>query len=112
VPLVALGAGLVALLGHAICANRGSVRALQFVSIVLILSGCLGTWLHYNGRAEFRLELDPSLAGWNLFRAAMTGSTTPPVLAPAMMIQLGVLGLASLYRHPAMERSSVEVRVD
>jgi hypothetical protein len=57
--------------------------------LAFILNGVLGMWLHYDGRVEFRLELEPSLAGWELFRAAMTGSTTPPVLAPGMMIQMG-----------------------
>jgi hypothetical protein len=100
-PLVVLTGGLVVLCGHVICPNVTSTRAFQLVMLVFILTGALGMWLHYDGRVEFRLELDPSLAGWKLFRAAMTGSTTPPVLAPGMMIQMGCMGLACIYRHPA-----------
>jgi hypothetical protein len=97
VPLIVLAVGLAVLTCHVIWRNQASLRAFQLVMILFLLSGGLGIWLHYDGRAEFRQELDPSLAGWKLFRAAMTGSTTPPVLAPGMMIQMGCLGLACLY---------------
>lgn len=100
-PIVLLGIGLLTLAVHAILRNRASLRAFKLVMVLFLFAGCLGTWLHYDGRTEFRQEVDPSLAGWNLFRAAMTGSSTPPVLAPGIMVQMGLLGLACLYRHPA-----------
>jgi hypothetical protein len=102
-PLVLLGVGLVVLAGHAICRNRASLRAVQWTMLLFLAGGVLGTWLHYDGRAEFRQEGDPSLGGWSLFGAAMTGSSTPPVLAPAVMIQMGCLGLLAVYRHSAGE---------
>jgi hypothetical protein len=101
-PLVLLAVGLVVLAGHAICQNRATRRVFQLLMLLFVLSGGLGIWLHYNGRAEFRQELDPSLAGWALFRAAMTGGTTPPILAPGMMIQMGCLGLILALRDPAV----------
>lgn len=100
-PLVLLAVGLVVLAGHAIGQNRATRRVFQLLMLLFVLSGGLGIWLHYNGRAEFRQELDPSLAGWALFRATMTGGTTPPVLAPGMMIQMGCLGLILALRDPA-----------
>jgi hypothetical protein len=100
-PLILLGVGFVALAGHVIFQNRASRRVFQLVMLLFALSGCLGIWLHYDGRAEFRREVDPSLAGWALFRAAMTGGTTPPVLAPGIMIQTGCLGLILVLRGPA-----------
>jgi hypothetical protein len=100
-PLVLLTLGLIVLCGHMICQNRISIRMFQVVMLLFVLSGVVGIWLHYDGRVEFRLELDPSLAGWKLFRAALTGSTTPPVLAPGVMIQMGCMGLACVYRHAA-----------
>jgi hypothetical protein len=103
-PLVALMSGLVVLVGHVIFQNRASVRAIQLVMLLFVLSGVVGMWLHYDGRVEFRLELDPTLAGWRLFSAAMTGSTTPPVLAPGIMIQIGCMGLACMYGQPADAR--------
>jgi hypothetical protein len=100
-PLGLLAVGLVVLAGHAIIRNRISRRAFQGVMVLFVLAGVLGTWLHYDGRAEFRQELDSSLAGWRLFWSAMTGSSTPPVLAPGVMIQMGCLGLVALYRDTA-----------
>ena len=100
-PLILLVLGLVVLAGHAFCQNRASRRVFQLLMALFVLSGCLGIWLHYDGRAEFRTEVDPSLAGWALFRSAMTGGTTPPVLAPGMMIQMGCLGLILVLRDPA-----------
>jgi hypothetical protein len=96
-----LAAGPAALLGHAIWRNWASRRVFQGVMLLFVLGGILGTWLHYDGRAEFRRELDPSLAGWELFRAAIAGATTPPVLAPGVMIQMGLFGLAAAFRQPA-----------
>lgn len=102
-PLIVLSVGLIFVLAHGIFRNRASRRAFQLVMVVFVLSGALGTWLHYDGRVEFRQELDPSLTGWSLFRSAMTGSSTPPVLAPGVMIQMGFLGLICAYRSAADE---------
>jgi hypothetical protein len=106
-PLVALALGLAALGGHLVFQNHASLRAIQFVMVLFVLSGVLGMWLHYDGRVEFRLELDPSLTGWGLFSAAMTGSTTPPVLAPGVMIQMGCMGLACVYGQSGRVREQV-----
>jgi hypothetical protein len=97
-PLILLGLGLVVMAAHAIFRNRASLQVFQLVMVLFVLSGILGTWLHYDGRVEFRLEMNPSLAGWELFRSAIGGSSTPPVLAPGVMIQMGLLGLAAVYR--------------
>ena len=45
-----------------------------------------------------------SLAGMALFWAAI-GAKAPPLLAPGSMVQLGLLGLAYTYKHPALKRS-------
>jgi hypothetical protein len=103
-PLIALMLGLVGLCGHLIFQNHASLRAFQFVMVLFVLSGILGMWLHYDGRVEFRLELDPTLAGWRLFCAAMMGSTTPPFLAPGVMIQMGCMGLVCVYGQLARVR--------
>jgi hypothetical protein len=100
-PLVLLVLGGLSLLGAAILRNQTSRRAFKVVMVLFVLAGVVGVWLHYDGRVEFRQELDPSLNGWALFRSAMTGSSTPPVLAPGVMIQMGFLGLIALYQHKA-----------
>jgi hypothetical protein len=56
--------------------------------------------LHYHGNEEFELEMYPSLSGMQLVSETLTGAT--PVLAPGSMALLGVVGLASTYRHPVL----------
>ena len=63
------------------------------------LSGLLGIWLHYDGKAEFKLEIDPELSGWALFWECIHGHSMPPVLAPGTMLLLGLVGLATARNH-------------
>ena len=67
------------------------------------MSGVVGLWLHYQGNTEFELEMYPSLEGLALFWEAIRGAT--PTLAPGTMLELGLLGLAYMYRHPVLTRS-------
>jgi|SRR5688572_14278653 len=102
-PLLLMGISLVAL---ALCLATRSVfglRTFQTLMILFLGSGLVGLFLHYDGKVEFKRESDPSLTGWPLFRDAMK-SAVPPALAPAAMIQFGILGLAYAYRHPAFSR--------
>ena len=100
VPLVLIGIALVPLALYAVARRPVCLRVFQVVMLLLMASGLVGLFLHYDGKAEFKLETDPSLAGWNLFRETMQGAM-PPALAPAAMIQFGLLGLAYAHRHPA-----------
>ena len=103
---VALGFATIAL--SAVVALRpgvGSIRLFQLVMLLLILSGFVGVWLHFQVNMEFQLEMDPSLSGMNLFRKSILAKT-PPALAPGAMMQLGLIGLAYTYKHPGTgERS-------
>ena len=69
-----------------------------------LVSGVIGVWLHYKGNMEFEIEMVPSLAGLELFLKASHGAF--PALAPGTMIQLGLLGLAYTFRHPALGQSA------
>jgi len=80
----------------------GIVRLLQLVAVMLIVSGGLGMYFHFRATSEFQLEMDPGLAGWALFRKAILAKA-PPALAPGAMTQLGLLGLAYTFRHPALQ---------
>jgi len=55
--------------------------------------------LHYRGSMEFQLEVNPELAGLELFLKVVRAKA-PPALGPGAMIQLGLLGLAYAYRYP------------
>lgn len=93
VPLVLLGLGIpVVAVGVLRRATRPPFGLLPLMGLYL-LSGALGTWLHYRGNAEFELEMAPDAHGWGLFREAMTGAT--PALAPGTMVWFGLLGLVA-----------------
>ena len=98
VPLVLLALGLIIALWQAIAPGTASVRALQLTMAAFVISGAVGVLLHYQGNAEFELEMTPTLAGWELFRETITGAT--PVMAPGTMALLGLIGFAHAYRHP------------
>ena len=99
IPLVLNGAGAFAAALVATRPSTGTIRLLQSVMVLFVISGALGMWLHYVATTEFQLEMDPSLSGWALFRKAIVAKA-PPALAPGAMAQLGLIGLAYTFRHP------------
>ena len=105
-PLMLLSAGLIMVALIWTDPSRTTVRAFMVLMVLFILSGLGGFALHYNGNLEFQREIDPSQHGWGLFMAVMRAKA-PPALAPAGMIQLGLIGLLSVYRHPALDSSSL-----
>ena len=101
IPLVLIGLTLVILTWHVMVQRPASIRALQGTMGLFLIAGFAGLVLHYQSNMEFKLETNPSLAGWALFWAVLTGKS-PPALAPGAMIQLGLLGFAYAYQHPAL----------
>ncbi len=103
---IPLGLAAVAVAGLAAAAFVPSpltVRVFQLVMLLMVFSGFLGVWYHYQATTEFQLEMDPSLKGWALFSKAIVAKA-PPALAPGAMIQLGLIGLAYTFRHPVFRR--------
>ena len=101
-PLVLMGLALLVLAAHALVPSPSTIRALQAIMGIFLLSGAAGVLLHYRGNAEWELERMASLSGFDLFRHAIMGAT--PTLAPGTMAQLGLVGLLYTYRHPAAHR--------
>ncbi len=102
--LIPVVLSVVAALTAALAALRpspGTVRLLQGVMVLLLLSGAVGVVLHFQMTMEFQLEMDPTLAGMALFKKAIVAKA-PPALAPGAMTQLGLIGLAYTFRHPAL----------
>jgi hypothetical protein len=93
VPLVLMVSGAVALVWHAAAKGTASLRALQIIMGLFVLSGFAGMAAHFNGSAEYQLELNPDLGMWELVDK-IVHAKAPPLLAPGMMIQMGLLGLA------------------
>jgi hypothetical protein len=101
VPLALILGCTLALAWCAIHPGPAAVRALQGLMALFVLSGILGVFLHFRAKTEFQLEVNPSLQGSALFWEAVK-SQSPPTLAPGIMIQMGLLGFAYAYRHPAL----------
>jgi hypothetical protein len=97
-PIVLLAGSLVVLGAHAASRGAFGLRLFQGTMAMCVLSSGFGLWFHYQVNREFELEMYPSLQGWDLFSESITGAT--PTLAPGVMLQLGLLGLAYTYRHP------------
>jgi hypothetical protein len=102
IPLALLLMSILALFVHAFARPAGSIRIFQGMMILFITSGIIGIGLHYKARVEFKLEMNPEVGGTKLFLETIRGATVPPVLAPGMMIQLGLLGFAYTFAHKAM----------
>jgi hypothetical protein len=100
IPLALLALALATGTAVALRRGRATVRVFQGTMALCVAAGALGVWLHYRGNVEFELERDGALSGLRLFWEAVRGAT--PSLAPGALSQLGLLGLAYTYRHPAL----------
>lgn len=99
-PFVLVGIATLVLLWYAASREALAIQAFRAVMVLFIAGGALGIYLHYEGNVEFEREMSPDVVGWALFREAIFGAT--PALAPGVMVQLGLLGLAFTIRHPAL----------
>jgi hypothetical protein len=102
IPLAVAGVGLLAVMWAAISPTVVSLRTLQFVMLLYAGAGIIGIALHYQASVKLLLDKDPSLAGCALFAQAVRAAA-PPALAPGVLVQLGLLGLAHTYRHPLLQ---------
>ena len=107
VPVLLIFCALATIGWYLVGGGSACLRVLQLLMIVSMIAGFAGFYFHYRGSAEFKLESNPTLAGWDLFWAALR-SKAPPPLAPGIMIVLGMVGLAFAYRHPALKISDKE----
>ena len=98
IPLVLLAAGLVVVIAHAARTGRSTAAAVRVTMGAFVVAGLMGLYLHYQANVEFQLEGDPSLAGRALIMKALEAKA-PPALAPGVMIQLGLVGLAYTLRY-------------
>jgi len=82
--------------------SSGTVRLFQLVMLLMIISGAVGMYLHLRANMEFQLEMDATLSGWALLKKSVVAKS-PPAMAPGAMMQLGLIGLAYTFKHPALE---------
>ncbi len=100
VPVYLLGMGPFVVVWSMLRPSPASLRSLQALMVLYVLAGLLGTYQHYTGNAEFELEMYPSRTGFELFWESLKGAT--PALAPGTMTMFGLLGLATIFRHPRL----------
>lgn len=97
-PFGLLGATGVGLVWVAWSPTPRALRTFRALMAVVALSSALGLYFHLRGNLTFERETDPALVGVALLLKAVQGGT--PILAPGILAQVGLLGLAFTYRHP------------
>jgi hypothetical protein len=96
IPVVLIAAALGAIIWRLITRTTASLRALEIIMILFVLAGFAGVLAHFHGSAEFQLDLNPAMSTWELLEKVMRAKA-PPLLAPGMMLQMGLLGLIYVY---------------
>jgi hypothetical protein len=107
-PFALFGTSTFVLLWYGFTRRALAIRVFRTVMAAFIAGGALGVYLHYDSNAMFEREMSPEVLGWALFQEAIFGAT--PALAPGVMVQLGLLGLAFTIRHPALEAPGAQRR--
>jgi len=100
VPIGLIATTLLTILVHVIAGRDRGLVVLQILLVLMIASGALGIFLHYQANAAFQRDTYPDLGGWELIKRVIH-SIAPPALAPGVMAQLGLLGLIYTYKRPA-----------
>lgn len=103
-PLIVVGLGLVVAGWAWYSGSATAVLAMRITMVLFLATGAAGLVLHYDGNSEFQREMDPALEGWALF-VKVIRAKAPPALAPAAIIQIGLLGLLYTFRHAALARA-------
>jgi hypothetical protein len=99
IPFVVLALGLIASLLVWRKPVPRALRLFQITMAIFIVTGLVGIYLHLRGNVLFEQETDPSARGLDLIWRSLHGGI--PMLAPAAMSQIGLLGLVFAFRHPA-----------
>jgi uncharacterized membrane protein len=107
VPLVLIAAAVATLWWELARRDTASRRALQIVMGLFVLAGFVGFAAHFRGSAEYQLELNPDMSNWELLEKILRAKA-PPLLAPGMMLQLGLLGLAYVFSDSRFRRSKAK----
>ena len=93
VPVGLIVAALVVIAWHLLRRDSASLNTLLGLMVLFVLAGFAGVVAHFHGSTEFQLELNPDMGTWELLEKVLRAKA-PPLLAPGMMLQLGLLGLA------------------
>ena len=108
VPLILIAAGVAAIIWHVARPGPATLGTLSVVMVLYVLSSFVGFLAHFYGSAEFLLELNPEADTWDILEKALHAKA-PPLLAPGMMMQLGLLGLAYVYSDSSYRARAVRL---
>ena len=100
-PVIVIAVGLGSIAWYGLARTGTTIRVFQVTMSLCIASGVIGMVFHLAFSASEARKKQISLYGMRLIREALTGAAPP--LAPAALIQVGVIGLAYTFRHPALE---------
>jgi uncharacterized membrane protein len=107
VPLVLIAAAVAVLAWEFRRRDAASRRTVQVVMALFVLAGFVGFGAHFLGSTEYQLELNPDMSTWELLEKVLRAKA-PPLLAPGMMLQMGLLGLAYVFSDSRYRRSEVK----
>jgi hypothetical protein len=106
VPLFLIASAIAVVVWHTKRHDKASLRTLQMIMLLFLIAGFAGVALHFRGAAQFQLETNPAMGKWDLVKKVMRVQA-PPVLAPGVMLQLGLIGLAYVFSDALVKRSEV-----
>jgi hypothetical protein len=98
-PFIAIAIAAAAAIARLARPSAATVWWLRAAMAPMLAAGAAGAYLHYAGGLEFQKDLDPTLTRWQLLWKVLH-MQAPPMLAPGMLVQFALLGLASTYRDP------------
>lgn len=104
VPFAAIAVALTSVAAMAWSTRARVVRTFRVLMVALMAAGLAGVVLHYLGNRAFQRDMDPEASEWQLF-AKIIHAKAPPLLAPGVLVQFGLLGLITTFQHPAVGRS-------
>jgi len=104
IPIILVALAAVVLIWQARQRDAASLLALRSIMVLFLIAGFLGLALHFRGAAQFQLEIDPAIGTWDLVGKVMRAKA-PPLLAPGVMLQLGLIGLAYAFSDSRANRS-------
>src|SRR5262244_1223693 len=93
VPLVLIAAAVGVLWWEFRRHDVASRRATQIVMALFVLAGFVGFVAHFQGSAEYQLELNPEMSNWGVWEKVLRAIGLP-LLAQGVILHVGVLGLA------------------
>lgn len=100
-PFALSGLGLITLGFAYFRPSRTSISFMRLSMVVIGVCSFIGFYEHMLNNFTFWLDIQPNATAWELIVATFNGGI--PILAPGILLLGAVIGLASIYQHPALQ---------